>query len=69
MDVLQNSVVSRHGACRGLCGLLEEWPAALVLRHTCPGKAVSAGHRVARLGISSLGSHVGAVLFTEVGFC
>ena len=55
-EALQNSVVSRCGACGGVCaGLLRQGPVALVLRHTYQRKAAPAECKGTGLGVSSLG--------------
>ena len=55
--------------CAGIsAGLLGKGPTALVLRHTCPRKALPAEYRVAVLCVAVYAASVGAVLFTEVCF-
>lgn len=46
-------------------GLLEEGPAALILRWTCPSGDASAGCREVELGVSSSGFHL-VVLFCSL---
>ena len=50
-------------------GLLGEGPTVLVVRYTCPRKAVPVEWKGAGLGVSRLGSSVGTVLFPKVGLC
>ena len=62
-------MVSRRSAYSALCWSSEEGASVLVLRYTCPRKAVSAKHWEVGLGVSRLGSQCWHCAVTKVSLC